>query len=37
MRTTVVALQGTAPVLLGDIADIREEAAVRRGWPIGSG
>jgi heavy metal efflux system protein len=31
MRNTAVALKGAAPVLLGDVADIREEAAVRRG------
>ncbi|MCA1732151.1 MAG: efflux RND transporter permease subunit, partial [Acidobacteria bacterium] len=31
IRSTVVAVRGTAPVLLGDIADVREAPAVRRG------
>jgi cobalt-zinc-cadmium resistance protein CzcA len=31
LRRTVVATKGDVPVLLGDIADIREAAAVRRG------
>jgi cobalt-zinc-cadmium resistance protein CzcA len=31
LRTTVVAVRGTTPVLLGDIADVREAPAVRRG------
>ena len=31
LRATVVALRGTTPVLLGDIADVREAPAVRRG------
>ena len=31
LRQTVVAVKAGTPVLLGDIADVREEAAVRRG------
>ena len=31
LRSTVVTVRGSVPVLLGDIADIREAAAVRRG------
>ncbi|HET8773345.1 MAG TPA: efflux RND transporter permease subunit, partial [Thermoanaerobaculia bacterium] len=31
LRTTVVAVRGTTPVLLGDVADVREAPAVRRG------
>jgi cobalt-zinc-cadmium resistance protein CzcA len=31
LRRTVVATKGDVPVLLGDIADVREAAAVRRG------
>jgi len=31
IRNTVVALKGATPVRLGDVADVREEAAVRRG------
>jgi cobalt-zinc-cadmium resistance protein CzcA len=31
LRTTVVAVKAGTPVLLGDIADVREAAAVRRG------
>ena len=31
LRTTVVALKGGTPVLLGDVADVREAPAVRRG------
>ena len=31
LRRTVVAVRGDVPVLLGDVADIREAAAVRRG------
>ncbi len=31
LRRTVVTTQGDVPVLLGDVADIREAAAVRRG------
>ena len=31
LRATVAAVQGTTPVLLGDVADIREAPAVRRG------
>ena len=31
LRTTVVAVKERVPVLLGDIADVREAAAVRRG------
>jgi cobalt-zinc-cadmium resistance protein CzcA len=31
IRETVVAVRGTTPVVLGDIADIREAPAVRRG------
>jgi cobalt-zinc-cadmium resistance protein CzcA len=31
LRGTVVAVRGGVPVLLGDVADIREAAAVRRG------
>jgi cobalt-zinc-cadmium resistance protein CzcA len=31
LRRTVVATRGTVPVLLGDVAEIREAAAVRRG------
>jgi cobalt-zinc-cadmium resistance protein CzcA len=31
LRTTVVAMRGTTPVLLGDVADVREGPAVRRG------
>src|SRR4029450_4012023 len=31
LRRTVVTTKGDVPVLLGDIADIREAAAVRRG------
>jgi cobalt-zinc-cadmium resistance protein CzcA len=31
LRSTVVAVRGTTPVLLGDIADVREAPAVRRG------
>lgn len=31
LRETVVAVRGTTPVLLGDIADVREAPAVRRG------
>lgn len=31
LRSTVVTVRGTVPVLLGDVADVREAAAVRRG------
>jgi cobalt-zinc-cadmium resistance protein CzcA len=31
LRATVVAVRSGTPVLLGDVADVREEAAVRRG------
>src|SRR6185436_8403474 len=31
LRATVVAVRATTPVLLGDVADVREAAAVRRG------
>ena len=31
LRSTVVAMKGTVPVLLGDIAEVREAPAVRRG------
>jgi len=31
VRTTVVAMRGGTPVLLGDVADVREAPAVRRG------
>ena len=31
LRTTVVAVRATTPVLLGDVADVREAPAVRRG------
>ncbi len=31
LRETVVAIRGTIPVLLGDVADVREAPAVRRG------
>jgi cobalt-zinc-cadmium resistance protein CzcA len=31
VRGTVVALRGTTPVLLGDVAEVKEGAAVRRG------
>ena len=31
LRNTVVAIRGTTPVLLGDVADVREAPAVRRG------
>jgi cobalt-zinc-cadmium resistance protein CzcA len=31
LRATVVTVRGNVPVLLGDVADIREAAAVRRG------
>jgi cobalt-zinc-cadmium resistance protein CzcA len=31
LRSTVVVVRGTTPVLLGDIADVREAPAVRRG------
>ncbi len=31
LRQTVVAVRGTTPVLLGDVADVREGPAVRRG------
>ena len=31
LRNTVVAVRGTTPVVLGDIADVREAPAVRRG------
>jgi heavy metal efflux system protein len=31
LRGTVVAIRGTTPVLLGDVADVREGPAVRRG------
>ncbi len=31
LRDTVVAVRGTTPVLLGDVADVREAPAVRRG------
>lgn len=31
LRSTVVAMKGGTPVLLGDVADVREAAAVRRG------
>ncbi|HET9298376.1 MAG TPA: efflux RND transporter permease subunit [Candidatus Polarisedimenticolaceae bacterium] len=31
LRTTVVAVRGTTPVVLGDVADVREGPAVRRG------
>jgi cobalt-zinc-cadmium resistance protein CzcA len=31
LRTTVVAVKETVPILLGDIADVREAPAVRRG------
>src|SRR5262245_36164246 len=31
LRGTVVAMRGATPVLLGDVADVREAAAVRRG------
>ena len=31
LRGTVVTVRGNVPVLLGDVADVREAAAVRRG------
>ncbi len=31
LRNTVVAIRGTTPVLLGDVADVREGPAIRRG------
>ena len=31
LRGTVVAVRGSTPVLLGDVADVREAPAVRRG------
>jgi cobalt-zinc-cadmium resistance protein CzcA len=31
LRSTVVALRGSTPVLLGDVADVREGPAIRRG------
>jgi heavy metal efflux system protein len=31
LRSTVVAIRGTTPVLLGDVAEVREAPAVRRG------
>ncbi len=31
LRNTVVAIRGTTPVLLGDVADVREAPAIRRG------
>src|SRR5436309_5856460 len=31
LRNTVVAVRGTTPVMLGDIAEVREAPAVRRG------
>jgi cobalt-zinc-cadmium resistance protein CzcA len=31
IRSTVVTVRGTTPVLLGDVADVREASAVRRG------
>ena len=31
LRNTVVAIRGSTPVLLGDVADVREAPAVRRG------
>jgi heavy metal efflux system protein len=31
LRTTVVAIKGKTPVMLGDVADIREAPAIRRG------
>lgn len=31
LRNTVVAIRGTTPVLLGDVAEVREAPAVRRG------
>lgn len=31
LRSTVVAVRGTTPILLGDVADVREAPAVRRG------
>ncbi|MBI2569025.1 MAG: efflux RND transporter permease subunit [Candidatus Schekmanbacteria bacterium] len=31
LQTTVVAVRGSTPVLLGDVADVREAPAVRRG------
>lgn len=31
LRSTVVVVRGTTPVLLGDVADVREAPAVRRG------
>src|SRR6185295_10858076 len=31
LHQTVVAVHGTTPVLLGDVADVREAPAVRRG------
>src|SRR3970040_884846 len=31
LRSTVVAMRGTTPVTLGDVAEIREAPAVRRG------
>jgi cobalt-zinc-cadmium resistance protein CzcA len=31
LRTTVVAMRGTTPVFLGDVAEVREAPAVRRG------
>ena len=31
VRSTVVAIRGTTPVVLGDVADVREGPAVRRG------
>jgi cobalt-zinc-cadmium resistance protein CzcA len=31
LRNTAVAMRGTVPVLLGDVADIREAPAIRRG------
>jgi cobalt-zinc-cadmium resistance protein CzcA len=37
LRTTVVAVRETTPVLLGDVADIAEAPAVRRGLAHGGG
>ena len=31
LRNTVIAVRGTTPVMLGDIADVREAPAIRRG------
>lgn len=37
LRDTVVAVRGTTPILLGDVADIREAPAFRRGIAHGLG